>query len=220
MNAQTGSGKTLSFLLPILNKMLQNPMRTNTPTCLILVPVRELALQIFNELLMLSFDTKVKGVTIYGGVSLQRSISLLEKIRPNVLIACPGRLKQMVNDRLINLSTIDYLVIDEVDRMLDMGFIDDLEFIFNEVDMDKAQKVFCSATFPPEIKEMCRKQIKNEVNIKLPKVENSSNKNITHNFIWTNNKNEELDKVIEGIKQSDDQNAIIFCNKRSDCRKV
>jgi ATP-dependent RNA helicase RhlE len=129
--AQTGTGKTAAFILPILNKLLVDGKR-GMPRALIVTPTRELAEQIHQVTKMLSAGTKIRSATIYGGVSASRQIQELKR-GVEIIVACPGRLLDLINQRHAKMDQIEILVLDEADRMFDMGFLPDVRRIIKAV---------------------------------------------------------------------------------------
>ena len=128
--AQTGTGKTAAFALPLIERMLANPQQPGPRRCrvLVLAPTRELAGQIYDSFKAYGRNAKIKCAVIYGGVN-QRPQGTAMMRGVDVLVATPGRLLDLVNQRLVDLRTVEYLVLDEADRMLDMGFIHDVRRI-------------------------------------------------------------------------------------------
>ncbi|SVD82056.1 uncharacterized protein METZ01_LOCUS434910, partial [marine metagenome] len=126
--APTGTGKTLAFLLPIFEKLTKE--ESGQIKALILVPTRELAEQIYQVSVTLAKGTKIYSTVIYGGVNKKPQIKNLKR-RPQIVIACPGRLLDHMSDRNINLSKVNMVVLDEADTMCDMGFITDIEKILH-----------------------------------------------------------------------------------------
>ena len=153
--AQTGTGKTAAFILPILNKLIDGPR--NMPRALIVTPTRELAEQIHEVTKMLSSGTKIHSTTIYGGVSASRQIQALNR-GVEILVACPGRLLDLVNQRHVKLDRIEVLVLDEADRMFDMGFLPDVRRIIKAVPT-KRQTMLFSATFPSEVEQLAAQSL-------------------------------------------------------------
>jgi len=145
--AQTGTGKTAAFILPILNKLLDGPR--GMPRALIVTPTRELAEQIHQVTKTLSAGTGLRSTTIYGGVGANRQIQALKK-GVEILVACPGRLLDLIGQRHVKMSRIEILVLDEADRMFDMGFLPDVRRIIKAVPAARQTMLF-SATFPPEV---------------------------------------------------------------------
>ncbi len=135
--AHTGTGKTAAFVLPILTKI--NPEKGLQ--ALIVVPTRELAVQVNNEISKFAKYTKIKSVAIYGGQNISFQLKLLRR-GVNIVVATPGRLIDHIKQRSIVLESVKYVVLDEADRMLDMGFVDDIKFILFYVQEDHQTCLF------------------------------------------------------------------------------
>ncbi|MEN8171621.1 MAG: DEAD/DEAH box helicase [Chloroflexota bacterium] len=161
--AQTGTGKTAAFLLPILNRLTKGPLRQ--VRALILAPTRELAEQIYQASLMLSKRTKISSMTIYGGVSKKRQIDQLRR-GVEIVVACPGRLLDLMGEGVIDLSKIEVLVLDEADRMCDMGFLPDIRRILNKLPKNR-QTLFFSATMPDDVRNLANKILKNPKTVQI-----------------------------------------------------
>jgi ATP-dependent RNA helicase RhlE len=165
--AQTGSGKTAAFSLPILTKIvaLGSKRTPKTARALILAPTRELAVQIEDTIRVLAKGLHISTALVLGGVS---RFSQVKKIAPGVdiLVATPGRLTDLVRERDLNLSETRWLVLDEADRMLDMGFINDVRRIAKAVHHEKQTALF-SATMPKEIEELARGIMKDPVHVEV-----------------------------------------------------
>ena len=149
--AQTGTGKTAAFILPILHR-LSSQVASRKVRALIVVPTRELAEQIHQTTVTLGKNTRVRSVAIYGGVSKVPQLAELRR-GAEVVIACPGRLLDHVNDRGIDLSGVDVLVLDEADTMCNMGFLPDIRRILSRLP-SKRQTLLFSATMPEDIREL------------------------------------------------------------------
>jgi len=145
--AQTGTGKTAAFILPILNKLLDGPR--GMPRALIVTPTRELAEQINTVTKTLSAGTGLRSATIYGGVGSDRQIKAL-RAGTEILVACPGRLLDLIQQRHAKMNRIEILVLDEADRMFDMGFLPDVRRVIKAVPTERQTMLF-SATFPAEV---------------------------------------------------------------------
>jgi len=154
--AQTGTGKTAAFVLPILNKLLDGPR--GMPRALIVTPTRELAEQIYQVVRALSAGTKLRSTTVYGGVTASRQIKALKE-GVEILVATPGRLLDLVQQRHANLERIEILVLDEADRMFDMGFLPDVKRIIRAVPTARQTMLF-SATFPAEVEQLAAQSLK------------------------------------------------------------
>jgi ATP-dependent RNA helicase RhlE len=148
--AQTGTGKTAAFVLPILHKLLAGTR--GLPRALIITPTRELAEQIHETIRVLGAGTKIRSATIYGGVGAAPQIRALRD-GVDILVACPGRLLDHMDQRHANLSGLEWLVLDEADRMLDMGFLPSVRKILKKTPA-RRQTLLFGATFPPEIEQL------------------------------------------------------------------
>jgi len=168
--AQTGTGKTAAFLLPVINKIIK--AHTDTIDTLIIVPTRELAIQIDEALQGFAYFTPITAIAIYGGnngSSYEQEKKALTQ-GANIIIATPGRLIAHLNQGYVKFSTVKHLILDEADRMLDMGFSDDLNRIISFLPTDRQTLMF-SATMPPKIRTLAKKILRNpeEVNIAMSK---------------------------------------------------
>lgn len=210
--AQTGTGKTAGFTLPMIDILSGGRARARMPRSLVLTPTRELAAQVAEN-----FDTygkyhKLTKALLVGGVSMDEQVKLLDR-GVDVLIATPGRLLDLFERGKILLSDIKVLVIDEADRMMDMGFIPDIEKIVSLLPQIRQTLLF-SATMPPEIKKLTKKFLSNpkEVSVAPP---SSTSETVRQFLVWVDlrRKNEILDKI---IRQEDVQNAFVFCNRKRD----
>jgi ATP-dependent RNA helicase DDX3X len=178
--AQTGSGKTAAFLYPLVAKMLQDgppaPCRIQAarPLGLILEPTRELAVQVYEETLKMCHRTGIQAVVVYGGIS--ERIQEQELIKgADIVIATPGRLIDMAEHGSLDLSQIRYLVIDEADRMLDIGFEPQLVRVLTEIKKPNRETVMFSATFPVTIQQIAQKYLRNYVYLAVGKVGSTTN---------------------------------------------
>jgi len=158
--AQTGTGKTAAFVLPILDRISQNgKSQRRHPRCLVLTPTRELALQVHNAFRDYGKHTSVKLATVYGGVGMEPQIRLLGR-GVDVVVATPGRLLDLMQRSAIDLSLVETMVLDEADRMLDMGFINDVKKILQRLPAERQTLLF-SATISDEISALARQFLKN-----------------------------------------------------------
>ena len=154
--AQTGTGKTAAFVLPILHKLLNGP-RGQVRT-LIITPTRELATQIHDAIRDLGKGTGLRSATVFGGVNAKPQIKALRN-GTEIIVACPGRLLDLVNRTNANLSQVDTLVLDEADRMFDMGFLPDVKRILKLLPQQRQTMLF-SATFPKEIEQLAKQTLR------------------------------------------------------------
>lgn len=164
--AQTGTGKTAAFLLPVINKIIRD--HTETVDTLIIVPTRELAIQIDEALQGFSYFTPISSIAIFGGtngISYEQEKKALTQ-GANIIIATPGRLLAHLNQGYVKFNTVKHLILDEADRMLDMGFSDDLNRIISFLPKERQTLMF-SATMPPKIRTLANKILKQPVEINI-----------------------------------------------------
>jgi len=157
--ANTGTGKTAAFLLPLIDKVFKN----RSEKVLIIAPTRELAMQIDNEFRQFSWGMRIFSTACVGGMPLYKQINNLRR-NPNFVIGTPGRLKDLADRGLIKLPYFKNIVLDEVDRMLDMGFIDDIKELLSHTPEEK-QSLFFSATMPEKIQRLVSQFLKNPITI-------------------------------------------------------
>lgn len=161
--AQTGTGKTAAFVLPILHRLMQGPR--GRIRALIIAPTRELAEQIHETIGALGKQTRIRSATVYGGVSMNMQVQKLRR-GIEIVVACPGRLLDHINQRTINLSHLEVLVLDEADRMFDMGFLPDIRKIIKHVP-DKRQTLLFSATMPDDIRSLAHEVLHKQVTVQV-----------------------------------------------------
>jgi len=161
--AQTGTGKTAAFGLPILQRLMSGPRKR--VRALIVAPTRELAEQIHEAIGQLGRKTKVKSVTVYGGVKQNPQVKKLRE-GAEIVVACPGRLLDLMEQGVIDLSHMEVLVLDEADRMFDMGFMPDVRRILSRIPAERQTLLF-SATMPDEIRELARDILKDPVTVQI-----------------------------------------------------
>ena len=161
--AQTGTGKTAAFILPILQRLTTGPRRR--VRVLIVAPTRELAEQINQSVRVLGKRTKIRSIAVYGGVSKNRQIEEIKR-GAEILVACPGRLLDLVSGGHLNLSQVEILVLDEADRMCDMGFLPDIRRIIRLLPK-KRQTLFFSATMPDEIRNLSKSILTNPTTVQI-----------------------------------------------------
>lgn len=212
--AQTGTGKTAAFGLPLLH-LLDEEKRF--PQALVVCPTRELCMQIVNEVeLFKKFMPKIQVLAVYGGTPIGAQIRELKR-GVQIVVATPGRLIDLIERKAVDLGQISYVVLDEADEMLNMGFQDDIEFILQNTPQREATWLF-SATMPPEIKRVSKKYMKTPVEITVGKV-NTGNKNIDHQYFITSaqHRYETLKRLIDfnpGIY------GIIFTRTKADAQNI
>jgi ATP-dependent RNA helicase RhlE len=161
--AQTGTGKTAAFVLPILERLMQGPR--GRVRALVIAPTRELAEQIHQSVRSLGKETRLRSVTVYGGVSVHLQAEKLKR-GAEIVVACPGRLLDHINQRTVALSHLEVLVLDEADRMFDMGFLPDIRRIMKHVPA-KRQTLLFSATMPDDIRRLSREVLQEPVTVQI-----------------------------------------------------
>lgn len=213
--AQTGTGKTAAFTLPMLTILENGRARARMPRTLILEPTRELAAQVEENFTRYGSNQKLSVALLIGGVSFGDQDAKITR-GVDVLIATPGRLLDHVERGKLLLTGVELLVIDEADRMLDMGFIPDIERVCKLVPFTR-QTLFFTATMPPEITRISEQFLHNPVRIEVSRPASTAT-TITQRLVASNaqdfEKRETLRRLIKGA--TDLQNAIVFCNRKRD----
>ena len=212
--AQTGTGKTAAFGFPLIQKIDVESKKTQG---LILSPTRELCLQITNELK--NYSKYFKGlntVAIYGGASITDQASQIKK-GAQIIVATPGRMQDMVNRRLVDISSIDYCILDEADEMLNMGFYEDITAILSHTPSQKSTWLF-SATMPKEVATIAKKFMRSPVEITVG-TKNTGTSNVSHEYYVVNARDR-----YAALKRLADANpdifSVIFCRTKRDTQKV
>ena len=220
VNARTGSGKTLAFVLPLLQQILDNPQ--SVTQALILAPTRELCRQINKQCTLLAQYTDINTVVIIGGENPKYQLKALEKY-PDIIIATPGRLLEHVKREVIDLESINILILDEADRMLDMGFSDEVINISSQCN-EECQTVLYSASFNEKKFQMLTDAILFEPVEILIDSPRSNNINITQLKIAADDAAHKLELCDYILKNKDDdfkyKKAIVFANKRTTVNEI
>lgn len=199
--ADTGTGKTAAFLIPLINKAFNDV----DERILIITPTRELAAQIEDELKIFAGNLRIYSAVCVGGVPIYRQIRALHR-NPQFVIGTPGRLKDLEQRREINFHSFGTMVLDEVDRMLDMGFVREIEHINSEL-ADDRQSLFFSATMTPNVERIMTRFVKNPTTV-TAKSKNTLT-NINQDIIRTNGK-PKLNILVELLRQTEFQKVLIF----------
>ena len=211
-SAQTGTGKTASFTLPMIDILASGRAKARMPRSLILAPTRELAAQVSESFKKFSVNHKMSMALLIGGVSFSEQDAALSK-GVDVLIATPGRLLDHFERGKVLLQDVKILVIDEADRMLDMGFIPDVERIVSFLPIMR-QTLFFSATLSEEIHTIGRKFVMNPKLIEVAKPASTAD-TISQNLVRTSFK-KKREALRDLLRSQDIQNAVIFCNRKRD----
>ncbi|MFO7820600.1 MAG: DEAD/DEAH box helicase [Lentisphaeria bacterium] len=217
-SAQTGTGKTAAFCLPLLQRLAahkQRPQR-NHPRALILAPTRELAAQVGDSIKTYGRYLNLSHAVIYGGVKQTGQVKALNR-GVDIVVATPGRLLDLMNQKHIKLSEIEVFILDEVDRMLDMGFIPDIKRVLAKVP-EQRQNLFFSATMPPKLEELAKTMVKNPVRIALshkkPAVEC-----IDQNVVFVGAKNKKA-LLVDILRDNAVSKALIFTQMKHAANKL
>ncbi len=212
--AQTGTGKTAAFVLPLLNKIDPNARDVQA---LILTPTRELANQINDEIKKFSIYEKIKSLPVYGGVSLEGQIRGLRKDRPQIVVGTPGRVLDLIDRGVLILENAKFAVLDEADEMLDMGFIDDVKTILSCLGESKKTWMF-SATMPAPILSLIKTYLKDPLVVKVQK-KTLSNESIEqkHYVVRQSQMSEAVCRILDSLE---DYYGMIFCRTKIDAKTL
>jgi ATP-dependent RNA helicase RhlE len=218
-SAQTGTGKTAAFSIPILQKLAKDhhPQKGKRPIrSLILTPTRELALQIGESLSAYGRFTGVKNTVIFGGVKQQKQTEALRR-GVDILVATPGRLLDLMDQGYIRLENIEYFVLDEADRMLDMGFIHDIRKVLAKLP-SKRQSLFFSATLPDNIVALSRKILSDPVKVSVDPV--SSTAETIQQFLYKTNKSSKNELLLHILQDSDLDQVLLFSRTKHGADRI
>ncbi len=210
--AQTGSGKTAAFLIPMIDKIVKN----RNQKCLIIVPTRELASQIQDEFRSLSANTGLKSVLIIGGSSMRIQVDILRR-NPNFIIGTPGRLKDLADRGDLQLNRINNIVLDEVDRMLDMGFVEDINYIVNKLETPR-QSLFFSATMNRKAEDIANKLLSSP--IKIQTEQQTPGKNVDQDIIRLEKGKTKYDVLVELLNNQDFKKVLIFTSTKREADQL
>ena len=213
--AQTGTGKTAAFTLPMVERLATGRARARMPRALVLAPTRELADQVAESFAKYAKGTKLNWVLLIGGVSMGDQVAALNK-GVDVLIATPGRLLDLFDRGKMLLTGVELMVVDEADRMLDMGFIPDIERIF-KLTPPRRQTLFFSATMPPEITRLTQQFLKDPTRIEVARPATTADTITQHvTRLPTSDPKAKRTALRALIERGDVQNGIVFCNRKSE----
>ena len=221
--AQTGTGKTAAFLITLLTRFWENPLpdgrQVGSPRALVLAPTRELALQIEGDAKALSRHMDERTVCVVGGMDIKKQRDKLQKKPVDILVATPGRLIDFVNRRDIRLDAVEILVIDEADRMLDMGFIPDVRrIVLQTPHKRKRQTLFFSATFNDDVMRLAESWTINPEHIVI-EPEHVAVDTVTQKF-WLVSNEEKAPELAKLLNSSQVKRAIVFANRRDQTHRV
>ncbi|MFA6520034.1 MAG: DEAD/DEAH box helicase [Candidatus Paceibacterota bacterium] len=205
--ANTGTGKTAAFLLPLIEKIAKTKGQNKKETVLIMAPTRELALQIESDFKNLAFGLGMFSVSCVGGLPIMKQIREI-KMGVSFIIGTPGRLRDLIDRKVVDLSNCHSVVLDEADRMLDMGFRDDMVFIIGKTPKEGRQTLFFSATLSPDIKKLTEQYLNKPVFISV--ISGETAKNIDQDVVRYRGKDEQLERLHEILKKDGSDKVLIF----------
>lgn len=209
--AQTGTGKTASFALPLIQQLIDRPAgQLAGPRALILAPTRELAIQIGENIATYAALTRIRHTVVFGGVSINQQLAELRK-RPEILVATPGRLLDLINQRAVSLADVRFFVLDEADRMLDMGFIRDIRKVVALLPTDRQTLLF-SATMPASIEALAQSLQRNPVRIAVTPI--SSAAETIEQRVFPVAKQDKIGLLSHLIEQEDKQHILVFARTK------
>ena len=212
--AATGTGKTAAFGIPII----EGSEKEEGTTALIMTPTRELAIQVKEQLYQLSKYKGLKVFSFYGGTPVQKDLELLWKITPNIIVGTPGRIKDLTMRGLFNFEGLKYFVLDEADRMLDMGFIEDIEWIITQLPKERQSLLF-SATIPREVEELAKKHLKKDY--KFVKVITEELKpKIEERLIKVNSSGQKMSELEKILREHVLEKVIVFVKTKKDAKEI
>lgn len=201
--SETGSGKTLSFAIPIIELTKQH----DGLRALVLVPTRELCIQVTSEFVKYSHGKRLGITPVYGGVSISQQLKKI--LQTNIVVATPGRLIDLLNRNALSLNALHFVVLDEADRMLDMGFINDIGKIFHRIP-NKRQTMMFSATVSKEIEHLSQRFLHSPHHVKL---ESTVKPEFLHQTYYETTSERKMPLLIELLKRERDL-ALVFCNRK------
>jgi len=210
--ANTGEGKTAAFLIPLINKMM---IKTDSKV-IVIVPTRELALQIDEEFMGFSRGLGIYSVLLVGGTSMGMQIERLRR-KVRMVIGTPGRLKDLVERGELKLAEFDNLVLDEADRMLDMGFITDIKFLIEKMKKDR-HTLFFSATFSREIEDLAHRMLRDPIRISVKKQDTA--KNVEQDIVRFHDKNQKFEILCDFLKKAEFNKVLVFGRTKHGVEKL
>jgi ATP-dependent RNA helicase RhlE len=211
--AQTGTGKTAAFALPMLQKLLPGPR--GKIRALVLAPTRELAEQIHVDFVQLGRETRLKSATVYGGVGMRPQMAALRG-HAEIVVACPGRLLDHINQGTADLSKVEIVVLDEADRMLDMGFLPDIRRIMQRLPSQRQTMLF-SATMPDDIKKLAHEWLKSPITVQVGSLTPTTT--VTH-ALYPVGEHLKADLLLALLRQTSGGSVLIFTRTKHRAKKL
>jgi ATP-dependent RNA helicase RhlB len=221
--AQTGTGKTAAFIISVLTHMLRKPASAKRPSglprVLVLAPTRELVMQIGEEAKALAKYTQLKVVNVFGGMDYEKQRTSLSRGKTDIVVATPGRLLDFKRSKDIDLREVEVVIIDEADRMLDMGFIPDVrKIIYSTPHKSKRQTLLFSATLTPEVNRLAEQWTRSPVTVEIEPEQVAVDTVEQIVYIVTND--EKLTLLYNILTQKNLERVIVFCNRKDETRRL
>lgn len=221
--AQTGTGKTAAFLIAVITRMLNNPIqggrKPGTPRALVIAPTRELVLQISEEARQLSKYTDLKVISLFGGMDFDKQKDQLAQVPVDIVVATPGRLLDFQQRRALILNRIEGMIIDEADRMLDMGFIPDVRKIIHSTPpREKRQTLLFSATLTREIIQLAAQWTKNPVDVDIEPTQVAVD--TVDQIVYIVTTDDKFALLYNIIEKQDLKRVLVFCNRKDEVRRL
>lgn len=210
--ASTGSGKTGAFLIPMINRV----MKDRSQKCLIIVPTRELAAQIEEEFIDLARDTNLRSALVIGGTRIGAQINKLRR-NPQFIMGTPGRLKDLYERRILDLGSFNNIILDEVDRMLDMGFIPDITFLISKLRKER-QTLFFSATMSRDAEKIAHTLLRDPARVQVEK--ESPLKNVEQDIVKVKRQEEKMGTLTELLKKEEFRKVLVFSRTKRGADKI
>ncbi len=221
--AQTGTGKTAAFLITVITHMLRKPVsakrKPGTPRVLVIAPTRELVLQIADEALLLCKYAGLTTTSVFGGMDYEKQRRRLNNRRTDIVVATPGRLLDFKRRKDIDLSQVEVMILDEADRMLDMGFIPDVrKIIFSTPHKSKRQTLLFSATLTPEVTRLTEQWTRHPVKVEIEPEQVAVDSVLQLVYIVTNEEKHAL--LYNIVTRQKLERVIVFCNRKDETRRL
>ncbi|MCS7277760.1 MAG: DEAD/DEAH box helicase [Aquificaceae bacterium] len=212
--AATGTGKTAAFGIPII----EGSKKEEGTTALVMAPTRELALQVKEQLYQLSKYKGIKVFSFYGGTPVQKDVELLWKVVPNIVVGTPGRIKDLIMRGLFNFETLKYFVLDEADRMLDMGFIEDIEWIISQLPKERQTFLF-SATIDRQVEDLAKRHLRRDYKF-VRVITEELKPRIEERLIKLSSSGQKLSELEKIVREHILEKIIIFVKTKKDARDL
>ena len=214
--AQTGTGKTAAFAIPILQNLAEKNSRNNNIKVLVLTPTRELAIQIEESFNAYGKNLNIRNLVVFGGVKQAAQEKALRR-GVDILVATPGRLLDFVSQRIVSLQNLEVFVLDEADRMLDMGFVHDVKRIIKLLP-PKRQTLFFSATFPDEISKLANSMLTNPVKVEVAPV--SATADTINQKVYFVDKDDKLELLTHILQNDIKESVLVFSRTKHGADKI